>query len=69
MSKFQVKNEITGRPDVCNLLRDHDGERMIFSYSNKTMNLYRAYPISKEVAETPREDLEEIKEIQKLLDE
>jgi len=69
MSKFQIRNEITRRPDVCNLLRDHDGENTVLSYSNKTMNLYRGYRVKKDVAEPNLENIAEIEEIQARLDE
>lgn len=68
MSKFQIRNEITGRPDVCNLLRDHDGENTVLAYSNKTMNLYRGYRVKKDVAEHDQDILDEIDDIQGRLD-
>jgi hypothetical protein len=69
MSTFQIRNEITGRPDVCNLLRNHDGENTVLAYSNKTMNLYHGYRVKKDVAEHNQEILDEIDEIQGQLDQ
>ena len=64
MSKFQVRDEITRRPDVCNLLRDHDGENTVLSYSNKTMNLYRGYRVKKDVAEPNLANDAKVRELQ-----
>ena len=38
LNAIQVLNN--ERPDQCNLIRDFSNERVIVSYSNKSMNLY-----------------------------
>lgn len=47
LRKFQVLDGT--RPDQCNLVRDFSNEKIIVSYSNKTMNLYIAKLVQKTV--------------------